>query len=86
MDYVGYLEKLKAFSVCSHVASTHISASENFPSTAFPQKFSPKKVWSKISYGDESTSCQTSSYFSGQENFSSASWKYQRLPIWYNFI
>ena len=43
--------------------SYHIAGLETLPSRMFPQEFSPKKIWSKISHGDKSTSSQTSTYF-----------------------
>ena len=60
MHYVGkYLETLKVFSLCfTWLLTLH-----------YPEKFSRKKfrattrVWSKISYDDESTSSQTFNYF-----------------------
>ena len=79
-DVGKYLETLRIFSLCSHLVSNPALLEK-----IFPQAFS-RKVWSKISYGDESTSSQTLNYFlcifSGKTFCFSTNWKYQRLPIW----
>ena len=43
-------------------------------------------MWSKISYGGESTSYQTYTYLLRQKKFSSTSWKYRQLPIWLKYL
>ena len=84
LHFVGqYLEKLKVFSVCPHVAYLCI---RKFLRKNFPPKKRGAKLVTVINQPIARLPPTSYAYFETKIFFSSVIWTYRRLPIWLKFL